>query len=167
MTDKISIRPFLLTDKDRLIEIANNRNIYTNLRDAFPHPYTSEHAEVFLQKAISARPSQLMAILCNDHYVGNIGIHPGQDVYRKSAELGYFISEDHWNKGIATQAVAIMVEYTFANFQYVRIYASVFDYNKASAKVLEKNGFLFEGSSTKSIYKNGSYYNELHYALVR
>ena len=153
MTDKISIRPFLLTDKDRLIEIANNRNIYTNLRDAFPHPYTSEHAEVFLQKAISARPSQLMAILCNDHYVGNIGIHPGQDVYRKSAELGYFISEDHWNKGIATQAVAIMVEYTFANsnmLEYMRVYSTT---TKHRRKFWKKTVFFLKAAPQNPFIK--------------
>ncbi|MBN1927805.1 MAG: GNAT family N-acetyltransferase, partial [Prolixibacteraceae bacterium] len=151
--ENVSIRPFRKSDAPRLAELANNKKIFDNLRDGFPHPYTLADAEKFIEIFQDQKPVQVFAIEYEGEYAGNIGLHVGEDVYRKSAEIGYFLGEPYWNKGIMTKAVKLIVEYGFKHLDIVRIYTGVFDYNHASQKVLEKCGFTKEAVFKKAIYK--------------
>ncbi|MFK7786531.1 MAG: GNAT family N-acetyltransferase [Crocinitomicaceae bacterium] len=162
----ISLREFRSEDKARLIELANNANIANNLRDGFPHPYTLEAAEQFIKDSQSSNPTTRFCIEKDGVYVGNIGLHPDTDIYRMNAEIGYFVGEPYWGKGIASQAVKLMVTYGFDHLNVHRIGGGVFSYNVASAKVLENAGFEYEGKLKQAVFKNGVFYDELRYGIV-
>ena len=163
----VSLRPFHKGDKYRMAELANNKKISINLRDGFPHPYTLTDAENFIQKAMVQQPVSTFAVKFKDAYVGNIGLHRESDVYRKSAEIGYFLGEPYWNKGIMTKAVKLIYNYGFNELELSRIHTGVFDYNIASQRVLEKCGFKKEGIFKKAVWKNDKFCNEIRYALLR
>jgi [ribosomal protein S5]-alanine N-acetyltransferase len=162
--ENISLREFTVDDKYRLAELANNPKISINLRDGFPNPYTIADAENFLEKYTGLDSSEIFAIEYNGEYVGNIGLHKGTDVYRKSAEIGYFLGEAYWNLGIMTKAVKLICEYGFSNLDIVRIHAGIFSFNPASMRVLEKCGFKREAVFEKAIIKEGKIYDEVRYA---
>jgi RimJ/RimL family protein N-acetyltransferase len=163
----IVLRPLRQTDAERLAHLANNEKISRNLRDGFPHPYTEEDAGNFLQKFTNQNPVTFFGIDYNGEYVGNISLVPGQDVYRKSAEIGYFIGESYWNKGIITTAVNLITEYGFNHLDIIRIHTGVFEYNTASMHVLEKCGFIKEGVFKKSVFKQGKLWDEVRYAKIK
>jgi RimJ/RimL family protein N-acetyltransferase len=163
----IKLRRLGIDDKYRLVEFANNDKISINLRDGFPNPYTLADAEKFLTNASNQKPTQIFGIEYNGLYVGNIGLHLGSDVYRKSAEIGYLLDEKYWNKGIMTKAVNLICEYGFKELDIVRIHTGIFEYNKASQIVLEKCGFTKEGVFTKAIFKNGKICDEIRYAKIK
>lgn len=144
-----------MADLPQLTMYANNINIWNNLRNYFPHPYTAEDAEKWLEKASVEAPLLNFAIDLDGQAIGGIGLILNSDVYVMSAEIGYWIGEPFWGMGIATEAIRQMVEYTFYYFDIVRIYAEVFENNKASMRALEKNGFYLEGVRRKSVFKNG------------
>jgi RimJ/RimL family protein N-acetyltransferase len=100
------------------------------------------------------QPARNLAIVFNNIVVGNIGCKLQEDVYRKSIEIGYFVGEEFWGKGITTLAVDLFVDYLINNFQPIRIYAEVFEFNKSSMKVLQKNGFFLESIRRKAAIKN-------------
>ena len=162
----IKLRPFKLSDSPRLVELANNENIARNLRDGFPNPYTIEHAEAFFRKFMDLEPQTFFAIEYKGEYVGNISLSKGSDVYRKSAEVGYFIGEDYWNKGIATAALNLVCDYGFKNLDIVRIHTGVYEHNLASRRVLEKCGFINEGTFKMAVYKRDRFWNEVRYARI-
>jgi [ribosomal protein S5]-alanine N-acetyltransferase len=162
----IKLREFRNSDSVRMAELANNEKIACNLRDGFPHPYTLHHAEEFLQKFMGLDPTTFFAIEYKGEYVGNISLVKGNDVYRKSAEIGYFIGEPYWNKGIASAAVNLITEYGFKNLGIVRIHTGIYEPNTASQRVLEKCGFTREGVFQKSIFKQGKFLNEVRYAKI-
>ena len=162
----IVLRPLRLSDAKRLAELANNEKISCNLRDGFPHPYTLADAENFLEKFTNQDPVTFFGIDYDGEYVGNISLVPGQDVYRKSAEIGYFIGEPYWNKGIVTTAVNLITEYGFNHLDIIRIHTGVFEYNEASMHVLEKCGFVKEGVFKKSVFKQGKLWDEVRYAKI-
>jgi ribosomal-protein-alanine N-acetyltransferase len=163
----IVLRPLRLSDAKRLAELANNEKISCNLRDGFPHPYTLADAENFLEKFTNQDPVTFFGIDYDGEYVGNISLVPGQDVYRKSAEIGYFIGEPYWNKGIVTTAVNLITEYGFNHLDIIRIHTGVFEYNPASMHVLEKCGFVKECIFRKSVIKQGKLWNEVRYAKLK
>jgi RimJ/RimL family protein N-acetyltransferase len=163
----IRLRPFRLSDSKRLVELANNEKIARNLRDGFPHPYHANHAREFIERCIEMHPQTIFAIEYKGEYVGNIGLVKGNDVYRKSAEVGYFIGEPYWNKGITTIALTLICEYGFTNLDVVRIHAGVYEHNLPSQKVLEKCGFKKEGVFEKAVFKREKYWNEVRYAKLR
>jgi RimJ/RimL family protein N-acetyltransferase len=162
----IKLRPLKLTDYTRLAVLANNEKVSCNLRDGFPHPYTEADAKTFLSKFADQHPTYFFAIEYKDEYVGNISLVPCQDIYRQSAEIGYFIGEPYWNKGIVTKAVTMITEYGFSELGIVRIHTGIFEYNIASVRVLEKCGFTKEGVFRKSITKQGQLWDELRYAKL-
>jgi [ribosomal protein S5]-alanine N-acetyltransferase len=164
--ENVTLREFTTDDKFRLTELANNPNIAVNLRDGFPNPYTIADAENFLEKYAGSEGSQIFAIEYNGVYVGNIGLHKGTDVYRLSAEIGYFLGEPYWNLGIMTKAVNLICDYGFKNLDIVRIHAGIFEFNPASMRVLEKCGFKRESVAEKAIFKKGKVYNEIRYAKL-
>jgi len=164
---KFQIRPYARGDVTALVKYGNNHEVWKNLRDRFPHPYTRALAIDWVQHARRQRPVQDFAIAGELELIGGIGVHVQDDVYRRSAEIGYWLGEPFWGRGIATAAVDAMTDYTFAKFPVVRIYAHVFDGNPASERVLEKVGYECEGRLRKSVYKDGALLDQLVYGTVR
>lgn len=150
----VLIRPWTDKDVDNLVKYADNINIWNNLRNYFPHPYTTDHAKSWISSSAAATPIINFAIDFEGEAIGGIGLIFNTDVYVLSAEIGYWIGEPFWGKGIATEAIRQMTEYSFYYFDIVRIYAEVFENNKASMRALEKNGFYLEGVRRKSVFKN-------------
>lgn len=162
----VTLRNFRRTDKYRMAALANNEKVAINLRDAFPHPYALADAQLFINTFISQNPIQVFAVEYQGKYVGNIGLHRQDDVYSKSAELGYFIGEPYWNKGITTRAVNLICEYGFKELDVVRIYSGVFEFNLPSQRVLEKCGFEREAVLKSAVCKKGRIFDEIRYAKV-
>lgn len=162
----VSLRPWQKDDRQSLAVLANNFEIWKNLRDRMPHPYLPAHAAQFIHYCSRLSPPSVLAITAGDQFAGCIGLEPQDDVYRFNAELGYWIGEPFWGKGIATQAVATFLSYVHETFPHLhRIYASVFEYNLPSMRVLEKNGFHLEGIRKKAVFKNGAYWDDHLYVL--
>jgi ribosomal-protein-alanine N-acetyltransferase len=162
-----TIRPWRLDDAGSLVRHANNRKIWIALRDLFPHPYTIEDAHTFLKSVINSEPVTLFCIEANEAAVGGIGIRSGTDVHRQTAELGYWLSEEFWGRGIMTETVAAFTDFCFEEFQLRRVYAEPFANNPASARVLEKAGFAFEGRLKNNVLKDGKLLDSLLYARTK
>ena len=151
---QVTIRRWKYEDLSSLVFHANNINVWNNVRNYFPHPYTEENGRAWLDKVVEPEPVINMAIDVDGEAVGGIGLILNGDVYIKSAEIGYWLGESFWGKGISTEAVGQMTEYAFYYFDLVRLYAEVFESNKASMRVLEKNGYYLEGVRRKAVFKN-------------
>jgi RimJ/RimL family protein N-acetyltransferase len=162
-----AIRPWRLDDAESLARHANNRKIWLGLRDIFPHPYTIQDAHEFLQQAINDQSRTRFCIEVDGRAVGGMGIHPGEDVHRHTATLGYWLGEEFWGRGVMTEAVAALTDSCFDNFPFRRISAEVFANNAASARVLEKAGFVFEGRLRKNVIKDGKLLDSLLYAKTK
>ncbi len=160
----VTIRKFRRNDKFRMAEIANNEKVAVNLRDAFPSPYSVEDAQKFISMCLGQEPYQVFAIEYQGEYVGNVGLHRQNDVYRKTAELGYFIGEAYWHKGITPRAVNLICEYGFRELDVIKIFSGVFSFNTASQRVLEKCGFEREAVLKNAVIKNGKIWDEIRYA---
>jgi RimJ/RimL family protein N-acetyltransferase len=160
-------RPWSPEDLDSLVKYANNYNIARYLMNRFPHPYSGEAGKNFINMAMSDTPARIFALEVNGEAAGGIGVHPQADINEKTAEIGYWLAEPHWGKGIVTGALKEMITYSFDTFDIVRLYARPFSNNPASERVLEKAGFQFEARLKKSIFKFGEYYDELIYSIVR
>jgi RimJ/RimL family protein N-acetyltransferase len=161
------LRPWSLNDLDSLVKYANNNNIAKNMMDRFPHPYTLESGKMFIDLATKDDPVHLFAIEVNGEAVGGIGIHPQEDISRRNAELGYWLAEPFWGKGIITRAIPEMITFAFKTYDITRIYARPFGTNRASQRVLEKAGFRLEAKLEKTIFKNGEFLDEWIYAIRR
>ncbi len=135
------------------------------MRDGFLFPYTEETGKKFIAMATSHKPTNIFAIVVNGEAVGGIGIHPQSDIYRKNAELGYWLAEPFWGNKIITKAIAEIVAYAFETFEIERVFAIPFGSNTASQRVLEKAGFTLEGRFGRTIFKNGEFEDELVYAI--
>lgn len=164
---KISLRPFVLTDLNNLVKFAGNKKIFDNLTDQFPHPFTEEKGVQFIKKVNSEKPHHVLAIDLNGELIGAIGVHPQSDVYRKNAEMGYWLAESYWGKGYISQAIPKMVKYGFEHFDFTRIFARPYGHNIASQKALEKSGFKLEARLEKTFFKNGKFEDEMIYAVRR
>ena len=162
----VRIRNFVETDVKIMAVLANNYKISRNLRDAFPHPYSYEDALSFVGNCMQQNPKTIFAIEYKGNYVGNIALMPEADVYRKSAEIGYFIGEDYWNKGIVTTAVNLICDFGFNELDYARVHTGVFAYNTSSQRVLEKCGFTKEGVFENAVFKEGKLWDEVRYARI-
>ncbi len=163
----VVLRSFEKDDAKQLAKLANNKNVWDNLRDYIPFPYSEKDATEFIEFCLSLNPITNFAIEYNGELAGSIGLIPQRDVYRKSAEIGYWIGEPFWGKGIVTEAVRLITDYGFDNLDIVRIFTGVFAYNHASRKVLEKNGFKEEGVFEKSVYKNNEFHDEVRFGKVK
>jgi len=161
------IRNYINEDAENLTQYANNSKIWINLRDGFPHPYTIDDANHFIGLVNLADPVTNYGIIINNICVGAIGFELGKDVFRKTAEVGYWLGEEFWNRGIMTNAVKLFTDFMFETFDIERIQASVFDWNPASAKVLSKAGFTLEARLRKHIIKNNMLGDELIYAKLK
>lgn len=167
MKTVIELRPWTISDIDHLINYGNNIKIAQNMTNSFPHPYTREAGENFIAMVQGHRPARIFAITTNNKAIGSIGVHPQNDIHEKCAELGYWLAEPYWAKGIMSMAVKQMIDYAFKNFDIIRLYARPFSSNIGSQKVLEKCGFTLEARLRKSIYKNGVFLDELIYSIVK
>lgn len=161
----ISLRKWNDDDLEDLISAANNAHIAQFLTDSFPHPYSADFGRQFISLAQDKNAGLRLAISIDGKAIGGIGIHPQTDIFRKNAELGYWLSEDYWGKGIATQAVQQIVPIAFENFAITRLYARVYGNNIASQKVMAKSGFEKEAHFKNSLFKNGQFLDELIYAI--
>ena len=151
---KVILREWKRSDAEKLAKMANNKKVWDNVRDRLPYPYTKKDAQEWLELAKKERTATTFCIEADGQLAGSIGVILKDDVYRKTAEIGYFVGEEYWGKGIATEALKQMLDYIQKQFDVVRIYAEVFEYNKASMKVLEKNGFYLESIRKKGAFKN-------------
>lgn len=160
----LTLRSFNEEDNTRLAELCNNKNIWNNVRDYLPFPYTVQHAAEFIALCRQEIPQTTFAIEFKGELAGCVGLVRQTDIYRLNAEIGYWIGEPYWGLGIATKAVELITAYGFEKLKLIRIYSGVFDFNKASQRVMEKAGFKLECISEKSIIKNGMICNEYRYA---
>ena len=161
------IRSWRRSDKASLLRYADNRNVSRNLRDAFPYPYTSDDADYWLSYARSREPETNFAIELNGEAIGGIGYTLNQDVYRKSAEIGYWLGEPFWGRGIAVAALRLVTDYAFRNHDLHRIHAGVFGWNPGSMRVLEKAGYEREAVHRDAVYKLGEFTDEVVYVRFR
>jgi [ribosomal protein S5]-alanine N-acetyltransferase len=161
------IRSWSLSDAVAVQRYANNRKIWLNLRDMFPHPYTLDDAHTFLGYVTNEQPATTFAIAMPSEAIGCIGLQLGRDVHCKTAELGYWLGEPFWGRGIMSEVVKEFTRCAFGMFDLERIYAQPFSNNPASARVLEKAGFDFEGRLRASVFKDNKRLDSLLYARVR
>ncbi len=161
----INVRDWLHSDLESLLKYGNNKNIAANLTDTFPYPYTKEDGLKFIERATGKGAEKIFAISFNDEAIGSIGLFPLLDVFRNNAELGYWLAEPFWGKGIMQIAVKQMINFTFNNTDINRIFARPFGTNLPSQKVLEKCGFVLEAKLEGTIIKNNKIIDELIYAI--
>jgi ribosomal-protein-alanine N-acetyltransferase len=154
------------TDVEPLQRYANNRKIWLNLRDVFPHPYTIDDARWWVEHASQDDPERSFAIASAEEPIGAIGLIFGEDVHRFSAELGYWFAEPFWGRGIMTGAVRALIEYAFRKLPLNRIYVEPFAHNLASVRVLEKAGFLREGVLKANVVKDNAILDQIVYAKL-
>lgn len=162
------LRPWQFSDLDALVRHAGNRKIWINLRDRFPHPYTESDARAWLaERAADTGATHQFAIEFEGEAIGGIGFEFFSDVHRMTAEIGYWLGESMWGRGFATIAVKAMTPYAFATFEVQRLQATVYQWNPASARVLEKSGYTLEGVLRNCIFKDGRLCDALMYAKLR
>lgn len=163
------LRKWDIKDIDSVARYANNKKIAGNLRNAFPYPYTRESAESFISACIKSDSTEALfrAIDVNGEAVGSIGVFVKDDVYSKSAEMGYWLAEPFWGRGIMTQAIKQMCDIAFLQYDIIRIFAEPFAHNTASRKALENAGFKLEGVLEKSVFKNGEILDSCIYAIIK
>lgn len=163
------IRKWELSDAKDLARALSNQKIQDNLRDGLPYPYTEKDGAEFISSMLSADQNDTFAfaITVEGKAVGSIGVFRQANIHRQTAELGYYLAEEYWGKGIMTEAVKQICEYVFRKSDIVRIYAEPFAYNAASCRVLEKAGFQNEGTLRKNAVKNGKIIDMKMYSLIR
>jgi [ribosomal protein S5]-alanine N-acetyltransferase len=161
------IRSWRPGDEPSLARHADDREIWLNVRDRFPHPYTLADAEAWVRQVRVAEPETQFAIEVRGEAAGGIGLFLQEDVSRYSAEIGYWLGREHWGRGLMTAAVHGFTDYAFANFELCRIYANVFAWNPASCRVLERAGYQLEGRMRCAAVKDGRVVDSLLYAAVR
>lgn len=163
------IRDWRLSDAEDLARAIGNKSIQDNLRDGIPFPYSPRDAEEFIGGVLAAPAGSLYAwaIQHEGRAVGSIGLTRQGNVHRLTAELGYYLAEPYWGRGIVTAAIVEACKYAFENTDIVRIFAEPFSHNQASQRVLEKAGFAHEGTMRKNVIKNGEILDMELYALVR
>jgi|KBSMisStandDraft_5_1062788.scaffolds.fasta_scaffold06428_4 RimJ/RimL family protein N-acetyltransferase len=160
------VRSWRTSDAEPLARHADNRKIWLNLRDAFPHPYTTQDAREFIRSVRNRAPETTFAIDVDGDPIGSVGFVMRHDVERVSAEIGYWLAEPFWGRGIATDALAATTEYAIATYQLTRVYALPFAWNTASCRVLEKVGYRLEARLRRSAIKNGVITDQMQYAFV-
>ena len=161
-----TLRQFQLADIQGLTFHANSRKVWEGVRDIFPFPYTELDATSFIHYALTTENEFIQAIDVDGHAIGAIGIHFKTDVYKLNGEIGYWLGVEFQGKGIATKAVAQMVDIAFSKYNLIRVYAEVFSNNPVSARVLEKNEFVLEARLKNAIYKDNQMLDSLIYARL-
>ena len=166
---RIHLREWKIEDVPDIVAAINNKKVQDNLRDGIPYPYAEKDAEEFITATLSVEKDTQYsyAICCGDKAIGSIGVFRKDNVHRLTAEMGYFIAEPYWGKGIMTEAVRQTCAYVFEHSDIVRIFAEPYAHNNASCRVLEKAGFQFEGTLRQNAIKNGQFVDMKIYAMIR
>jgi RimJ/RimL family protein N-acetyltransferase len=162
-----AVRSWRADDLDALLRHADNPKVAATLRDRFPHPYTRGDGEAWLAIAMAMKPETAFVIEADGGLVGGIGVTLGSDIERVSAEVGYWLGEAAWGRGIATAALVGFTPFAFEAFGLTRLYATAFEANAASRRVLEKAGYRLVGVMRKSAIKHGEVIDQALYELMR
>jgi RimJ/RimL family protein N-acetyltransferase len=163
----IILRRFYDSDAAVLAQLLNNKKVWDNLRDYIPFPYSINDAISFIRQTQEESPQMSFAIEYDQQFCGAIGLIGQSDVYKKTAEIGYWLGEPYWNKGIATRSVKLVTDYALNELPFIRVHTGVFDYNVGSMKVLIKNGYAKDGVFRKAILKNGHIFDEHRFSITR
>ncbi len=164
---QVVLRSWRDSDHEALVAEANSRAVWRNLLHVFPHPYTDRDAEEWIAGCLDQDPAEDLVIARDDRLIGVCGVKMGSGVSRFTASVGYWLGERHWNMGIMSEALPVFLGYVWATFDVHRLQAEVFAWNPASARVLEKNGFILEGTRRRAIFKDGEFVDERFYSLLR
>ena len=164
---RCTLRPWQRSDVDSLVRHANNRNVWRNLRDHFPHPYTRSDARRWIRACLAQEPKMHFAVAVDGAAVGGIGFRLGEDVHRISAEIGFWLGEELWGRGIMSEAVPAVTGHGFSRFGLQRIHAAVFEWNPATMRVLERSGYTREARLRNSVLKDGRIIDQILYAKTR
>ena len=165
----VNIKRWELADAKNLAVAISNKKVQDNLRDGLPYPYTEQDGKKFISAMLAADENDTFAfaITADGKVVGSIGAFRQENIHSQTAELGYYIAEEYWGKGIMTEAVQLLCEYIFSHTDIIRIYAEPFAYNIGSQRVLEKAGFQYEGTLRANAVKNGEVMDMKMYAKVK
>lgn len=163
------IRKWRLEDAKDLALALSNKKVQDNLRDGLPFPYTEQDGKDYISAMLAADENNTFAfaITTDSKVIGSIGAFRQENIHLKTAELGYYIAEEYWGKGIMTEAVNQLCEYVFSNSDIIRIYAEPFSYNIGSCRVLEKAGFEYEGTLRSNAFKNGKVLDMKMYSKLK
>ena len=161
------VRSWKKEDADSVAHHANNKKIWIDLRDRFPHPYSLADARQFIQMAMSRDPETYFCISRGDEAIGSIGFGILSDVARFSAEIGYWLGEKYWGRGIMTKALNAVTHYALTTHGLHRVFALPYEWNRASMRVLEKAGYQCEGRMRRSSFKDGKLIDQFLYAFTR
>ena len=166
---RCKIRKWELSDAKDLAIALSNRKVQDNLRDGLPYPYTEQDGADYISAMLSVNEDETFAfaITADNNVVGSISVFRQGNIHRQTAELGYYVAEEYWGKGIMTEAVKQICEYVFGNSDIIRIYAEPFAYNIASCRVLEKAGFQYEGTLRSNAVKNSKVIDMKMYSLLK
>lgn len=154
-------------DRESLAQNANNIRVWNNLRDEFPHPYTLQDADEFIALANERHRDQYLAVEVEGRAVGGIGITPGASIERLTAEIGYWLGEPYWGRGIMPSAVRAFAKHLFRTTDFIRLWAGIYDYNRPSQRVLEKAGFTHLCTLRKAAVKNRRIIDLEYYELIK
>ncbi|MCW8955664.1 MAG: GNAT family N-acetyltransferase [Gammaproteobacteria bacterium] len=160
----IILRKYKKSDANRLVDLANNENVSRFLVNTFPYPYTIKDAELWIETGSRANGSITKVIEYRGEFVGSVGIIPQTGWKNHLAEIGYWVGEEYWGNGIATEALRTISDLALSSLKYKKLFATVFGPNKASIRVLEKCGYSLEGYLKYEVFKGGKYYDVCHYA---
>ncbi|MBO1722210.1 GNAT family N-acetyltransferase [Extibacter sp. GGCC_0201] len=163
------IRKWEMSDARDLAEALSNTKVQNNLRDGLPYPYTEQDGKDFISEMLAADENETFAfaVTADSKVIGSIGVFRQQNIHRRTAELGYYIAEEYWGRGLMTEAVTQVCRHVFENSDIIRIYAEPFAYNAASCRVLEKAGFKYEGTLRDNAVKNGKVIDMKMYSLLK
>lgn len=165
----VQIRKWEHTDAADLSAALSNKKVQDNLRDGLPYPYTEQDGQDYISAMLAANENDTFAfaVMADEKVIGSIGAFRQANIHSKTAELGYYIAEEYWGKGIMTEAVKQVCDYVFSQSDIIRIYAEPFAYNIGSCRVLEKAGFQYEGTLRSNAVKNGPVLDMKMYARLR
>lgn len=165
----INIRKWRISDAADLALAVSNKKVQDNLRDGLPYPYTEQDGAEYIQAMLSADENNTFAfaVTADDKAIGSISVFRQENIHRRTAELGYYIAEEFWGKGIMTEAIKQICDHVFQNSDIIRIFAEPFAENKASCRVLEKAGFQLEGILKSAAIKNGKIIDMKMYSLIK
>ena len=165
---KVIIRPWKKEDKKPLLQLVNNKKIWDNVRDILPYPYTAKDAAEWLKLNVGIIPALNFVIEVDGKFAGSIGIVPGEDVHRCNIEIGYWLGEPYWNKGVTTEAIRLMTDLIWNDYpEVIRVFANVYEHNKASMQALLKNDFYLEAVHKKAVIKNNVLMDEYLWVKLR
>jgi len=163
----VLLRPWQAGDEEPLVRHANDRAVWRNLTDRFPHPYGRADAVAWIRQANEHDPPCHLAVVVDGAPVGGAGFERLPDLGRRTAEIGYWLGASHWGRGLATEALGLMTDYAFAHFDFVRLQAGVLDWNPASRRVLEKVGYHLEARLARSVSKDDQLIDSWLYVRLR